>query len=90
MIPRSTKSVSRVKGITIDGFGGVSSRSRAGPLSALGSLDPLILTKRGMVMELSIDLAVDYSGLEAGVSVAKRDRRCHRNRVVLQQSGNSS
>ena len=41
---------------------------------------PLQLTRRGMLMELCI--AVDYSGLEAGVSVAKRYRGCHRDRVV--------
>jgi hypothetical protein len=75
--------VSRLKGMTIDGFGGVSSRSRAGLSLALVSLDPLQLTRRGMLMNRSIDRTVNNSGLEARVGVAKRYRGCHRNRVVL-------
>jgi hypothetical protein len=41
-------------------------------------------------MKLSLDLAVDYSSLEAGVNVAKRYRGCHRSRVVLRRGVNSS
>ena len=63
--------------MTIDGFGGVSSRSRAGPSLAPVSLDHLQLTRRGMVMKFSINRTVDYSGLEAGVGVTKRYRGCH-------------
>jgi hypothetical protein len=33
-------------------------------------------------MDLSIDVTVDYSGLEAGVGVAKRYRGFHHGRVV--------
>jgi hypothetical protein len=72
-----------MKGMTTDGFGGVSNRSRAGLSLAPVNLDPLRLTGRGMVMELSINRTVDYSGLEARVGVAERYRGCHRSRVVL-------
>jgi hypothetical protein len=65
--------------MTTDGFGGVSGRSGAGPSLAPASLDHLQLTRRGMVMNFSIDLTVDNPGLEAGVGVAKRYRGCHRN-----------
>jgi hypothetical protein len=42
-------------------------------------------------MKLSISRTVDYSGLEAGVSVAKRDRGCHYyTKVVLRRSVDSS
>jgi hypothetical protein len=69
--------------MTIDGFGGVSRRSGAGPSLALASLDYLQLTRRGMVMELS--RTVNYSGLEARVGVAERYRGCHRSRVVCDE-----
>jgi hypothetical protein len=69
--------------MTTDEFGGVSIRSRAGPSLTLVSLDPLQLTRRGMVMKLSVDRTVDCSGLEAGVGVAKRYCGCHCSRVVL-------
>jgi hypothetical protein len=36
-------------------------------------------------MELSINLTVDCSGLEAGVGVAKRYRGCHRSRAVCDE-----
>jgi hypothetical protein len=36
-------------------------------------------------MELSINRAVDCSGLEAGVGVAKRYRGCHRSRAVCDE-----
>jgi hypothetical protein len=68
--------------MTTDGFGGVSSRSRAGPSLAPVSLDPLQLTRRGMVMEYCIDWAVEDPDLEAGIGVAKGYRGCHRSRVV--------
>jgi hypothetical protein len=35
-----------------------------------------------MVMKLSIGRTVDYSGLEAGIGVAKGYRGCHRDRLV--------
>ncbi len=65
--------------MTTDGFGGVSRRAGGGAVISAG---PLELTRRGMVMDLSINLTVDYSGLEAGVGVAKRYHGCHRGRVV--------
>jgi hypothetical protein len=65
--------------MTTDGFGGVSSRSGAGPSLAPGSLDHLQLTRRGVVMKFSIDRTLDNSSLEAGVSVAERYHGCHRN-----------
>jgi hypothetical protein len=36
-------------------------------------------------MELSINLTVDCSGLEAGVGLGKRYRGCHRSRVVCDE-----
>ena len=74
--------MSRLKGMTIDRFGGVSGRSREGLSLAPVSLDHLQLTRRGMVMKFSINWTVDCSGLEAGVGVTKRYRGCHRSRVV--------
>ncbi len=47
-----------------------------------GQLGPLELIRRGVVIDLSINLTVDYSGLEDGVGAAKRYRGCHRGRVV--------
>ncbi len=35
-----------------------------------------------MVMELSVNLTVDCSGLEAGVGGAKRYRGCHHSKAV--------
>jgi hypothetical protein len=77
--------------MTTDGLGGVSRRSGADLSLALASLDNLQLT-RGMVMvmELSINLTVDCSGLEAGISVAERYHICHRIRVGLRKSVDSS
>jgi hypothetical protein len=76
--------MSRLKGMTIDGFGGVSGRSREvlSLLAVPASLDYLQLTRRGMLMKFSINRTVDCSGLEAGVGVTKRYRGCHRSRVV--------
>jgi hypothetical protein len=71
--------MSRLKGMAIDGFSGVSSRSKEGSLLAPVSLDHLQLTRRGMVMKFSINRTVDCSGLEAGVGGAERYRGCHRN-----------
>ena len=76
--------MSRLKGMTIDGFGGVSGRSGAEPSLAPASLDYLQLTRRGMVMELS--RTVNYSGLEARVGVAESYRGCHHSRVGLRRS----
>jgi hypothetical protein len=80
--------------MTIDGLGGVSGRSGAGQSLAPVSLDHLQRTRSGMVMELmvelSIDLTIDYSGLEAGVGVAKRHRGCHHDRGSLTMKVNSS
>jgi hypothetical protein len=77
--------MSRLKGIMSNGFGGVSSRSRAAPLLAPVSLDLLQLTRRGIVIELSINRTVNYSGLEAGVNRAKRYSECYRSRVVCDE-----
>jgi hypothetical protein len=81
--------VSQLKGITTDRFGGVSSCSRAGPSLVLVSLEPLQLTRRGMVMKLSIDQTVNCSGLKAGVSISKGICGCYRSKVILRQSVNS-
>jgi hypothetical protein len=62
--------------MTRDGLGGVSGRSGRAIISA-GQLGPSQLTRRGMVMEFSINRAVDDSGLESGVGVTKY-RGCHR------------
>jgi len=51
-----------------------------GPSLVPVGLDHLQLTRRGI--ENNIGRTVDYSGLEAGVGVAKRYRGCHRGRVV--------
>ena len=67
--------------MTTDGFGGVSSRSRAGLSLAPVSLDPLQFTW-SMVMEFCIDWAVDDPGLESGVGIAKRYGGCHYSRVL--------
>jgi hypothetical protein len=76
--------------MTIDGLGGVSSRSGAGPLLAPVRLDPLQLTRRGMPMELSFDWAVDCSGLKAGVGVTKKYCRCHRSRMVCDEGSTAA
>jgi hypothetical protein len=76
--------------MTADGFGGVSGRSRVGLSLAPVSLDPLQLTRRGMVVKNSIDRTDDSPGLEAGVGAAKGYRGCHRSRVVLRRSDDSS
>lgn len=64
----------------IDGFGGVSGRSGVGTSLARGQLGLLRLTRRGMVMELSIDRTDDVVGLEARVALAKRYCVCHYSR----------
>lgn len=74
--------------MTIDGFGGVSGRS-AGTSLARGRLGPLRLTRRGMVMELSIDGTVEYSTLEARVAPAKIYRGCHYSRGLRRSIGSS-
>jgi len=54
--------------------------SLGGAVISLGQLGPLQLTGSGI--ENNIGRTIDYSGLEAGVSGAKRYRRCHRSRAV--------
>jgi hypothetical protein len=66
--------------MTIDGFNRVFKRFKAGLLLALASLDYLQLTRRGIVIELS--RTVNYSSLEARVSVAERYRGYYYSRVV--------
>lgn len=62
------------------GLGGVSGRSGVvGPLLAPASPDYLQLTRRGIVL----DRTVDALGLDAEVVIAKGCRVCHRNEVVL-------
>jgi hypothetical protein len=56
-----------------------------GAVISAGRLGPLQLTRRGMVIELSINLTVDCSGLEAGVGVTKRYQGCHRSRAVCDE-----
>jgi hypothetical protein len=73
--------------MTTNGFGGVSGRSGREAVISRGysKLGPLQLTSRGVVMELSINLTINCSGLEAGVGGAKSYRGCHRSRAVLRR-----
>jgi len=70
--------------MTIEGFGGVSGRSAGGDVISAGSAWTLQLTRRGMVMKLSIDRTIEYSTLEARVALAKRYRGCHSSRICDQ------
>jgi hypothetical protein len=88
IVPRSTKPLSRPNGITIDGGGGVSRRSKAGSVSA-GS-GPLELKAVPQLtrwkMERSVHWAVDVARLEASVRIPISDCRSH-TRVYSLDSG---
>lgn len=82
------KSVSRAKGMTIDGLGGVSGRSRDGPSLALVRFKDPQLTRR--VIENNIGQTVYYSGFETGVGVTKRYRGRHcKTNVLLSEARKS-
>jgi hypothetical protein len=67
--------------MTTDGYSEVSGLARWVVIN-VNQLEPLQLTRRGIMMELSSDWTIDYSSLKAGVGVTKKYRGCHRSRAV--------
>jgi hypothetical protein len=56
---------------------------QSGVVVSAGHLEPVQLTRRGILMILIMDVTVNNPSLEAGVGVTKGYRGCHRIRVVL-------